>query len=119
MATKRLRQPDQRHSAHGSARIQHDAQKRQEISGTNRAIRARERAARLGPRRPVYQREEEPEYPQLGDLISALEQLPGHDHALDLPRPGISTDSAPFPRALTIGSHNESARNELPQALRD
>src|SRR5713101_206284 len=79
--------PDQsyRHAqrCQGSAPIQHAARKRREITGINRIIRTRERAARLVGLAARFTQDRF-EKPQVSGPISALEELAGHHHALNL-----------------------------------
>ncbi len=66
-----------------SARIQHGVRKRREIIGINRTIKTRERVARLAGLAARFTQDGF-EKPQVSAPKSALQELAGHHHALDL-----------------------------------
>ena len=67
----------------GSARIQHAVRKLPETTGINRSYRTQERGARHG-RLAARCGQDRYKKPQVSGLTIALQELPGHDEALDL-----------------------------------
>jgi hypothetical protein len=78
--------PTRRIGAPGGARVSTDsarAAQTTEITGINRTARTRELASRLGSQ-PAHPQRARPEKTQVRAYKSALQQLAGHDYALDL-----------------------------------